>query len=452
MKPILHEQRIQTLNREDLSRGEYVLYWMQASQRGEDNHALEHAICRANQLNLPVVACFGLAEDYPDANERHFAFLLEGLAETRQTLAERGVCLVVARRSPVELVESLVDRATLVVCDRGYLRHQVQWRRQVARLAVRVVQVESDVVVPVEAASNKQEYAARTLRPRHQKLWDAFLQPVPRYELNRDCLGWDLGGIETIDVDTILGQLRIDRSVARTEAYRGGASRAQGLLGAFVRHKLADYAEHRSDPSLHIESDMSPYLHFGQISPIRVALAIRDADAPQHAKDAYLEELLIRRELAINFVTFCREYDSYKAIPGWARTTLRAHKRDAREYVYTKKQFEQAGTHDPYWNAAMTEMIKTGKMHNYMRMYWGKKIIEWTNTPQTAWRWMLEWNNKYFLDGRDPASYANVAWCFGLHDRPWRERAVFGTVRYLSAGGLERKFDIQSYCDQVERL
>ena len=247
-------------------------------------------------------------------------------------------------------------------------------------------------------------------------------------------------------------ELDLDRSVPPTGRFHGGTSRARGLLGAFIADKLNRYDAERSDPSLAIESHMSPYLHFGQISPLEIALAVRDVAAPRKDRDAYLEELLVRRELACNYVYYTESYDRWAALPRWARATLRKHQSDDRPYVYKLAELEAARTHDPYWNAAMREMTATGKMHNYMRMYWGKKIIEWTNSPRTAFRWMLALNNKYFLDGRDPASYANVAWCFGLHDRPWAERDVFGTVRYMSAGGLERKFDIDAYVRQCENM
>ena len=188
-------------------------------------------------------------------------------------------------------------------------------------------------------------------------------------------------------------------------------------------------------------------------SPLTIALRIRDArGAKQDAKDAYLEELLVRRELSMNFVAHNPQYDTYRCLPHWAKATLATHKADAREYVYTARQLEEARTHDPYWNAAMREMVVTGKMANYMRMYWGKKILEWTRTPEFAFRTALRLNNRYFLDGRNPNSFAGVAWCFGKHDRPWQERPIFGTVRYMSAGGLKRKFDIDGYVEQVSRL
>jgi deoxyribodipyrimidine photo-lyase len=451
---MVHHERTQPLNARDISAGDCVLYWMQASQRAEHNDALDYAIGRANDLDVPLLCAFGLDADYPEANLRHYAFMLEGLAETARGLARRGVKLVVRRGRPPAVVCELAARARMVVCDRGYLRHQVAWRQEVAALPKRVVQVEADVVVPVEVVSDHEEYAARTLRSKHQLLWDEYLQldSSPR-PLRHESLAMDVDGLDLDDIDALLADVDVDRTVPRSAHYRGGLSEARRRLTGFIAERLKDYEEKRSDPSLGIESHMSPYLHFGQISPVEVALSVAaDARHGQANIDSYLEELLIRRELSINFVRFNPDYDSYKALPDWARLTLRKHKADARETVYTKAQLEQAETDDPYWNAAMREMVLTGKMHNYMRMYWGKKVLEWTASPRTAYRWLLEFNNRYFIDGRDPSSYGNVAWIFGKHDRPWKERDVFGTVRYMSAGGLERKFDIEAYVRQVDEL
>jgi len=454
---MIHSERIRALSAKPIRRGRYVLYWMQASQREECNHALEFAVREANRLKLPMLAVFGLTGEYPEANERHYAFMLEGLRETQKAMLQRGVELVIHRAEPDDAAVELAADAALVVTDRGYTSIQRRWRRSVGRMAPgRVVQVESDVVVPVEVASDKAEYAARTLRPKIHKHLSKFLVPLEQTRLKRGSLGMGPSSLDIEDTAAVLGNLWLDRTVRRVRAFLGGTARAKALLRQFLDTKLKYYADRRNEPSRGIQSHQSPYLHFGQISPLYVALeAMTAAGDAREPIEAYLEELIVRRELAINFVQHCsrhRPYRSYRCLPSWAAATLRAHQKDRRPFVYALAQLECAQTHDSYWNAAMREMLVTGKMHNYMRMYWGKKILEWTRSPQTAFRWALHLNNKYFLDGRDPNSWASVAWCFGLHDRPWGERPIFGTVRYMNASGLERKFDMDEYLRKVGRL
>ncbi len=451
---VIQKERTQDLSGAPVRAGRYVLYWMQASQRAAWNHALEYATRQANDRGQPLLVGFGLTEDYPEAQERHYAFMLEGLAETQRALADRGVRLVVRRGSPDQVAVELAGDASLVVTDRGYTRHEKAWRAQVADQAgCKVVQVESDLVVPVEVASDKQEYAAATIRRKIHRHLDTYLVGLEATELRRDSLDMKMDGESLQDVDALLKGLRIDRRAGRVDAFHGGTSRAEALLGEFCQRKLPRYADERNDPSLDIQSQQSPYLHFGQVSPLWIALQVIAAKgAPKEAKDAYLEELIVRRELAHNFVHYTSRYDRYDALPDWARKTLAEHAGDDRPAIYTPRQLEQARTRDEYWNAAMREMLATGKMHNYMRMYWGKKVIEWTSDPKQAHRRLLALNNRYFLDGRDANTWTNVAWCFGLHDRAWRERPVFGKVRYMNAAGLERKFDMAAYVRWTEGL
>ena len=309
-----------------------------------------------------------------------------------------------------------------------------------------------DVVVPVETASIKEEYAAGTLRPKLHRLLDRFLVPLERTEAARDSLGIRFESLPTCDVAAVLSTLRINHAVPRVATFRGGASEARRLLDEFIDNRLSNYAAKSNDPSLGVVSHMSPYLHFGQISPLDIALRIRASRAKKASVDAYLEQLIVRRELSMNFCFYNSAYDRFDAVPEWARATLRAHRADRRETRYTAAQLEAAATHDPCWNAAQREMAITGKMHNYMRMYWGKKIIEWMAEPRDAFEIMLRLNNRYELDGRDPNAFAGVAWCFGKHDRPWTERPIFGKVRYMNAAGLRRKFDIDAYVARTEAL
>jgi deoxyribodipyrimidine photo-lyase len=271
--------------------------------------------------------------------------------------------------------------------------------------------------------------------------------------LDRDSLGLRSEGLDLGDLDAVLSTLKLDRSVPPVPLFRGGTSEAKKMLRRFIREDLPLYTQHRNQPETDHVSHMSKYLHFGQISPIAIALQIQNTvGKPREDREAYLEELLVRRELAMNFVNFVPNYDDFTCLPAWARATLQKHRSDARPHRYSRTQLEDAETHDPYWNAAMREMRYTGYMHNYMRMYWGKKILEWSETAERAYETALALNNKYFIDGRDPVSYAGVGWVFGLHDRPWSERPVLGTVRWMSAGGLERKADPEAYVEKVDRL
>ncbi|HET6839400.1 MAG TPA: deoxyribodipyrimidine photo-lyase [Bradyrhizobium sp.] len=454
--PRIAASRVRALNPCDTVPGDYVLYWMQQSQRAVGNHALEYAVDLANELGRPLVVGFGLMDDYPEANLRHYVFMLEGLRETGQTLAKRGIAFVLRHGPPARVALELARRASAVVCDRGYLRHQRAWRREVAAEATcRVVQVESDVIVPVEAASQKAEFAARTLRPRIQRQLAEYLQAlIPakvRHRADRLKLPPSL---ELRDPEALARTLKLEQSISPvTRFFHGGTGAAEKLFRSFLAERLATYTEHRNQPQTNDVSHMSKYLHFGQISPTWLALEARKHSAEAGDNVAtFIEELLVRRELSMNFVYFRDDYDCYESLPAWARQTLSEHRADPRPYLYTRAQLEAAETHDPYWNAAMREMLHTGYMHNYMRMYWGKKILEWSATPEEGFAAALAINNRYFLDGRDANSFANIAWVFGQHDRPWGERPIFGKVRYMNARGLERKCDIKAYVSKVERL
>lgn len=452
---MIQPERIRKLNDRPPRLGRYVLYWMQASQRAEYNHALEYAVREANEQKLPVVAFFGLTENFPEANLRHYTFLVEGLQDAHMALDRRGIRLVVRHGSPEELLPDLAAEASLVVTDRGYLRIQKSWREKAAsRVPCAMIQVETDAVVPVETASEKEAYSAAVHRPRINKQLGRFLVPLMETKVTRDSLDIKLASLNLKKpTDDLLRSLSIDRSVPPAKAFQGGTSRAKKHLDDFIARKLPHYAERRADPSSDYSSGLSPYLHFGHISPLHIALGIRALKTiPQEAKSAFLEELIVRRELSLNFVHYNDSYDTYASLPEWSIKTLKKHSRDRRPYLYSRKELEKARTHDPCWNAAQREMVVTGKMHNTMRMYWGKKILEWSATPEEAFQTALYLNNKYELDGRDPNSFAGIAWCFGKHDRPWKERDIFGTVRYMNDAGLHRKYKIDVYVKKIDEL
>ena len=450
----IQDERVKHLNEKEIRAGDYVLYWMQSSQRTEHNHALEYAVQQANELDQRLLVAFGLTDGYPEANLRHYTFMLEGLQEVEGALKKRGIKFVVRHGSPDEVALEAGRDASLIVTDRGYMRPQREWRANVAEKAdCLVTQVESDVVVPVELASGKRETAARTLRPKIHEYLEDFLVALDTTPVGKQSTNMGANGLDLSNVESLLDELEIDRSVEPvSHLYKGGTSQAKKILKDFIDNRFSSYDDNRNQPQTDDVSHMSKYLHFGQISPIQIALEIQKASTPQENIDSYLEELIVRRELPINFVYYTEDYDSFSCLPGWAKETLEEHKSDEREHVYTRRQLEDAETHDEYWNAAMREMRHTGYMHNYMRMYWGKKILEWMETPEYAYKTTLYLNNKYFLDGRDPNSFANVAWIFGVHDRGWTERQVFGKVRYMSAGGLERKSKPGQYVEKVEAL
>lgn len=448
---MIQPERITPLNGLEVRRGRYVLYWMQAAQRVDYNHALEYAIDRANRLEVPVVVAFGLTADFPEANARHYHFMLAGLDEVRRELASRGILMVLRAGSPPQCIAGLADDACLVVVDAGYLKVQRQWRVEVAQtIRCRLEEVETNLIVPVEEAADAENFSAGTFRPRIGRKLDTYLVELRKQKPRHDALGLKLDSLDLDDIGQVLRDLKVDTSVGPVAGFKGGAREAKRRLNAFIRSKLDDYAERRNDPNLDNTSNLGPYLHFGQISPLYVALRVRRVGGG--GADAFLEELVVRRELSFNFVRYNRQYDDFECLPPWAKRTLNFHASDKREYLYDLEEFETARTHDPYWNAAQKQMVLTGKMHGYMRMYWGKKILEWTPSPRKGFEIALYLNNKYELDGRDPNGFAGVAWCFGKHDRAWAERSVFGKVRYMNAAGLRRKFDADAYVETIGRL
>lgn len=445
-------QRVRRLNARPVAQGSYVLYWMQASQRVQGNDALAYAVSQANALRRPLVVAVGLVGRYLGASGRHYRFMLEGLQGVAHDLAAREIALVVRCASPERLVSELAREACCVIADRGYLRHQARWYGYLARrLPCALLQVEANVVVPVEVASQKEEYAARTIRPKIHRQMERFLRLATLPELACSARGLDLE-TEALDEPAALARpLGIEWPDGDERvALRGGEDEARRLLDAFVEHKLDAYETRRNDPAADALSNLSAHLHFGQISPVEIARRVAETGSP--SAPAFLEELIVRRELAANLVRYNPHYDALTGLPRWAQATLAEHANDERLVTYTLEELEAGRTHDAYWNAAQREMVLTGKMHGYMRMYWGKQVLAWSPSPAVALARMIYLNDAYELDGRDPNGYAGVAWCLGKHDQAWGERPVFGKVRYMNARGLERKFDIAAYVRHVAAL
>ena len=435
--------------------GECVIYWMQRSQRAADNPALDYAIALANDLSKPVVVYFGLFDAYPMASARAFTFMLEGLRETAQALSERGIGFVLRRELPAEGIVRLAGelRACAVVVDEDYVNIGRVWRADAAsKLGVRFIQVDSETVVPARVTDHE-EWGAYTIRPKILKGLGDHLIDRPESKLKkpwkREVEGLDI----TADLPALVSSLEVDQDAAPTPYFTGGLSKARERLNRFIEMGLTRYGSERNDIGAGVSSELSPYLHFGQIASLRVALVVRDADAPDESVDAFLEQLIVRRELAINFCLYNPDYSTMDAAPDWAAKSLRAHVSDPRPEVFSLEELEAGSTYDDLWNAAQLELVRFGKVHPYMRIVWAKKLLEWSPTPEEALARAIFLNDKYAIDGRDPNGYANIAWCIlGKHDRPFAERPIFGKVRYMTTEATKRKTHWQDYVSRVREF
>ncbi len=429
--------------------GKCVIYWMQRAQRAHDNPALDVAVEAANALKKPVVVFFAPLPSYPNANYRHFRFLTEGIPDIAEALHKRNIGFILRRFPDHSLVRFCDEvKPALVVGDENPLREPESWRRQAARrLAVPLWTVDADVIVPSKLLE-KAQYASYIIRPRLQVHLPRFLVKPKNPEAQ---VTWRkpkaLSGLAS-DFD-ITQDWKLDRSVSPVSLWRGGSREALRLLDEFISHKLPGYDAGRNKPEIDHTSRLSPYLHFGHIGPHTVALAVEKSGAPQKDKETFLNQLITWRELGINLVRFNADYDTFECGEPWALRTLGSHAQDRRPVLYSTAQLENAETHDQLWNASQMQMVNTGWMHNYVRMYWAKKILEWTPSPAEAYRTAVYLNDKYELDGRDPNGYAGIAWgIVGKFDRPWFDRPIFGQIRYMSAASTGKKFDSKKYIQQ----
>jgi deoxyribodipyrimidine photo-lyase len=434
--------------------GECVVYWMERAQRALDNPALDVAVELGNELGKPVVAFLAPVPFHPHTNLRHYRFLASGIPDIAEELSKRNVGFVL-RTYPDDSVIKFCEqvRPAIVIGDENPLREAEHWRVHAAQhLKVPLWTVDADVVVPSRLLGKK-HYGARTIRPRLQELLPQFLVPT---KVIKARIPWNKPRtLHSLSAhDDLTAGASLDRSVSSVENWHGGTKNALRMLADFVNHGLRDYSsKDRNHPELSGTSRLSPYLHFGHIGPLTIAHAVHAASASAAAKQAFLEQLIVRRELSVNFVRYNTYYDSFECLEPWANRSFARHSSDLRPVVYSEEQLEQAETHDPLWNAAQKQMVLTGWMHNYMRMYWAKKILEWSPSVATAFQRAVWLNDRYELDGRDPNGYAGIAWAIvGKHDRPWFERPVFGQVRYMSLASTGRKFDSKRYIAQIGKL
>jgi deoxyribodipyrimidine photo-lyase len=438
--------------------GRCVVYWMQRAQRGVDNHAVDLAVKVANHLGLPLVVYFAGISNFPHANLRHYAFLNQGLPGIEADLAERNITFVM-RRAPHESHERLFAEAgaALVIGDENPLRIPEQWRRHLTSvLRVPFWTVDADVVVPSKLME-KAQYGAYTIRPRLYRLLPEYLHPCENLKAEH---AWHRPRgfhADSVHEDMTRDWKDLDRSVRPVEAWTGGRHAALKRLKVFTSTMLKAYGSKRNHPEVDGTSGLSPYLHFGHVGPVTIALAVDAAvkkdPSLQEARDGYFNELIAWRELAVNFVKYTPNYDTAECAESWAKQTIAEHARDEREWLYTLDELEAGRTHDELWNAGQRQMVHFGWMHNHVRMYWAKKILEWTPDAATAVKYCVHLNDKYLLDGRDPNGYAGIAWAvLGKFDRAWSERPIFGKIRYMSGASTGKKFDSKRYIRQMADL
>ncbi len=435
----------------------YVLYWAQMNRRVASNHGLAYAAELANEHRLPLLYYEGLTCDYPKANRRLHTFILEGVPDTARELARLGIgytfYLRRKRSDANNVFYRLAEKAAAVVTDDYPVFIAREFNKRVpAKLKVPYYTVDSSCIVPMNLFE-KREYAAYTIRPKINRWLPEFLEPAPKPKVKVRWSGPGPGPHTEVTADNIaklVSECEVDQSVPPSLSYRGGAGEAQRHFKHFLEHSLRRYARERNEPSKHATSSLSPYLHFGHINALDVALGAREYAAEHKlVADEFLEELIVRRELAFNHALFSDKPAALESVPGWAQEDLRRHASDPRPEVYTREEFERAETGDDLWNATQKELLLRGKIHGYYRMYWGKKIIEWSATAEEALETMVDLHDRYALDGRDPNTYTNILWCFGLHDRPWFERPIFGKIRYMARSGMERKTDTAAYLKEI---
>ena len=423
-----------------------VIYWMSRDQRVSDNWALLHAQSLALERQTPLAVVFTLADSFLGATLRQFGFMLRGLAHVSKLLQERGIPFILLRGNPPdEICRFIKGHAVgVLVTDFDPLHIKRSWHDQVARsVAIPCIEVDAHNIVPCRVASSRQEFGAYTLRPKIHRLLAGFLHSFP--PVTKHPFPWP-APVKEFDLEATLSGIRVDRSVAEIDWLTPGEQGGRARLDGFIENGLAAYESERNDPCRQGQSGLSPWLHFGQLSAQRVALEVVRQLSTSPSSEAFLEELIVRRELADNFCLYNSSYDRVEGFPDWAQRTIAEHRHDLREYLYTPEQLETAQTHDPLWNAAQLTMVTRGTMQGYLRMYWAKKILEWSPSPEDAMASAIMLNDRYQLDGRDPNGYAGIAWSMGgVHDRAWGERPVFGKIRYMNYKGCLRKFDVAEY-------
>lgn len=446
--------RVRIITDRIVSNSKSVIYIMSREQRVQGNYSLFYAKQLAAEKKLPLLVIFIFYTSSSSRLLSHFTFMAKGLEEVAQELQDLNIPFIIQQGSRVEVIKKLVSeyRPSHLIFDYSPLRSHKNVLLQLKNLECTIHEVDARNIVPVWEVSSKQEWAAYSLRPKLHRLFSSYTEKVNPIEAQSQSIIVN----ESLSLSDVIKNLKVT-DYPQNFIVKPGRKVAINTLNEFVNNKLQKYDELRNNPTEDGQSNLSAYLHFGQISSLEVVQKVIETygdfeKMPNFAK-AFVEEIFVRRELAENFVYYNENYDNELGIPEWARKTLDKHLTDKREYVYSQSDFENANTHDDAWNAAQLQMMKIGKMHGYMRMYWVKKILEWTNHYRDALSIAIYLNDKYELDGADPNGYTGILWGIGgLHDRPWQERNIFGNVRYMNYEGLKRKFDVFRYIQRWKSI
>ena len=430
-----------------------IVYWMSRDQRVQDNWALLYCQKKALQYKVPMIVTFTLSPRFLGAVKQQYRFMIDGLMQVEYNLTKMNIHFQLLVGKPAETLPRYLKKvkAGMLITDFDPIKIKCQWKERVTRkLNIPAFEVDSHNIVPCWIASNKQEYGAYTIRPKIYKYLFELLEPFP--QLKSHPVVVDYKTTKRTDWTSVSSQLKLSGNI-KNKYFNSGEAEAIKILNRFINEKFEAYASYGNNPSLNGTSDLSPYLHFGQISAQRIALKINEQETNADSKKAFIEQLIVRRELSDNFCYYNKNYDSTDAFPDWAKKTLSTHQADQREYIYSLKEFENTNTHESLWNACQMEMMKKGKMHGYMRMYWAKKIFEWSRSAEDAMSIAMYLNDRYSLDGRDPNGYTGIAWAIGgVHDRAWGERQIFGKIRYMNERGCRAKFDVDKYIQDVNAL
>lgn len=425
-----------------------VIYLMSRDQRTEDNWALLWAQQEAETRGKPLMVVYGYEPDNLGTDMRHAGFMLNGLTHIHDQLARKNIGYWLLQGNSATMLPPFLREhdAHVLVTDFSPLRNSQSLKRMLQQeISIPLYEVDAHNIIPAWLASEKKEYAAYTIRPKIHRLLPDYLTEIPTLPAH------------PFKMATPVPLDRLDQVCDRVDQrsliswLEPGEHAARNAMQEAIEQRLANYSSDRNNPCLNGQSNLSPYLHFGHLSAHRLAIEVQVSELPFEAKATYLEELIVRRELAENFCFYEKDYDRFSGFPEWAQKTLNEHRGDDRQFCYTLTDLENGRTHEPLWNSCQRDLVQNGKLHGYLRMYWAKKILEWTADPEEALEYTITLNDRYSLDGHDPNGYTGIAWSIGgVHDRAWFERPIFGKVRYMNERGCRRKFSVEGYIDSVE--